>query len=63
LLFGIVRREWRENYWASVIGSSILLFFALIALAHQLFLAGGIGLMLCALHILSYRFQLRAAAL
>jgi bisanhydrobacterioruberin hydratase len=63
LIFIIWRREWRENYWASMMGLSILLFFTLIALAHQLFLAGSIGLMLCALHVLVRRFPLRAAAL
>jgi putative membrane protein len=52
LIFGFVRREWRENYWASVMGLSIVLFFTLIALAHQLFLAGGIGLMLSLAHLL-----------
>jgi putative membrane protein len=53
LIFCIVRQEWKENYWASVTGLSILLFFTLIALAHQLFLAGGIGLMLSLAHFLS----------
>jgi putative membrane protein len=60
LIFCIVRREWKENYRASLIGSCIVLFFTLIALAHRLFLAGVVGLMLCALHVLIYRFSINA---
>jgi putative membrane protein len=63
LIFCIMRQAWKENYWTSVMGLSIVLFFTLIALAHQLFLAVGIGLMLCALHVLVSRFPSRPAAL
>ena len=62
LLFCIVRREWKENYWASLMCLNILLFFTLIALAHQLFLAGGIGLLLSLAHVMIRGFPLASAA-
>jgi len=42
----------REHHpWALMVGRSILLFFSLIALSFQLWLAGGVGLLLCLLDL------------
>jgi hypothetical protein len=37
--------------WALMVGRSILVFFSLIALSFQLWLAGGVGLLLCLLDL------------
>ena len=55
LIFLLVRvlagPGWRPNRWARGVGFSIVLFFTLIALSARLFLASGIGLALCAIHV------------
>lgn len=38
----------RENRWASIVGAAIMLFFALLALAHSLTFVALVGLALCA---------------
>jgi hypothetical protein len=37
----------RENFWAGFVGASIILFFALLALAHSLPYVALVGLALC----------------
>lgn len=51
IVFILFRDKWRFNSWPRLVGISIILFFALIALAHQLFLASLIGFGLFLLHL------------
>ena len=48
ILFAIVRisTTWQANRWARYVGMSIILFFAMIALAHGMFLLASIGIIL-----------------
>ncbi len=59
LIFGLIRlwsgHNWKKNIWAGYVGLSIILFFTLIALSHGLLLAGGIGILLCAVQLISRR--------
>lgn len=50
-IFSVIRPRWQRNVFASFVGLSIVLFFSLIALSYGLLLAGGIGLMLSAIHL------------
>ena len=51
LIFGIVRQHPQSDFWARSVGLSILLFFTVIALAYQLALAAGVGLVLSLVHL------------
>jgi uncharacterized membrane protein len=51
MIFGIVRQHPQSGLWARSVGLSILLFFTVIALAYQLALAAGVGLVLSLLHL------------
>ncbi|HEX7177687.1 MAG TPA: carotenoid biosynthesis protein [Pyrinomonadaceae bacterium] len=54
----IIAPRQRPNFWAGFVGTAILLFFALIALAHSLLPVALIGFALCAARIfLLRRFQ------
>lgn len=57
-LFG---RRLGPNFWARVVGFAIVLFFALLALAHSLLPAALIGFALCAAQIFLYSTSHRAA--
>lgn len=48
-------RGWPPSPWARAMGLSIVLFFTLIALAHHLLMAVGIGLGLCLIHLVVAR--------
>ncbi len=45
----------QPNFWAGFVGTAILIFFALIALAYSLFPVALIGFGLCAVRLLSLR--------
>jgi bisanhydrobacterioruberin hydratase len=51
MIFGIVRQHPQSDLWARSVGLSILLFFTVIALAYQLALAAGVGLVLSLVHL------------
>jgi bisanhydrobacterioruberin hydratase len=51
MIFGIVRQHPQSDLWARSVGLSILLFFTVIALAYQLALAAGVGLVLALVHL------------
>jgi uncharacterized membrane protein len=51
MIFGIVRQHPQSDLWARSVGLSILLFFTVIALAYQLALAAGVGLLLSLVHL------------
>jgi bisanhydrobacterioruberin hydratase len=51
MIFGIVRQHLQSDLWARSVGLSILLFFTVIALAYQLALAAGVGLVLALVHL------------
>ena len=51
MIFGIVRQHPQSDLWARSVGLSVLLFFTIIALAYQLALAAGIGLVLSLVHL------------
>ena len=51
-LFG---RRLGQNFWARVVGFAIVLFFALLALAHSLLPAAAVGFSLCAAQLLLHR--------
>jgi putative membrane protein len=51
LVFALLDVRWKPNDWSRWTGLSIVLFFTLIALAHQIFLVGLIGLGLCGMQI------------
>jgi len=51
MIFGIVRQHPQSDLWARSVGLSILLFFTIIALAYQLALAAGVGLVLSLVHL------------
>jgi putative membrane protein len=51
MVFGIVRQHPQSDLWARSVGLSILLFFTVIALAYQLALAAGVGLVLSLVHL------------
>jgi putative membrane protein len=51
MIFGIVRQHPQSDLWARSVGLSILLFFTVIALAYQLALAAGVGLVLALVHV------------
>ena len=51
MIFGIVRQHPQSDLWARSVGLSILLFFTVIALAYQLALAAGVGLILSLVHL------------
>lgn len=55
-VFALVRQRWQSNTWAKLVGLSITIFFTAIALSFGMWLAGGVGVGLCALH-----FRLAAA--
>lgn len=50
IIFLAVRLRWKPNPWAVHVGLSIILFFTAIALSYGLWLAGGVGMGLCAIH-------------
>ncbi len=50
LVFSVFRRPLASHAPARLVGVSIVFFFTLLALAHQLYLAALIGSVLCALH-------------
>lgn len=47
----LIRRRWQMNRWALYIGLSIVIFFTAIAWALGLLIAGGVGLVLCGIHL------------
>lgn len=49
-VFALVRQRWQTNPWAKLVGLSITIFFTAIALSFGMWLAGGVGVGLCALH-------------
>jgi uncharacterized membrane protein len=51
MIFGIVRQHPQSDLWARSVGLSVLLFFTIIALAYQLALAAGVGLVLSLVHL------------
>jgi bisanhydrobacterioruberin hydratase len=51
MIFGIVRQHPQSDLWARSVGLSILLFFTIIALAYQLALAAGVGIVLSLVHL------------
>jgi putative membrane protein len=51
MIFGIVRQSPQSDLWARSVGLSILLFFTVIAIAYQLALAAGVGLVLSLAHL------------
>ena len=51
MIFGIIRQHPQSDLWARSVGLSILLFFTVIALAYQLALAAGVGLVLSLVHL------------
>ena len=51
MIFGIIRQRPQSDLWARAVGLSILLFFTVIALAHQLALAASVGLALSLVHL------------
>jgi bisanhydrobacterioruberin hydratase len=51
MIFGIVGQRPQTDLWARSVGLSILLFFTVIALAYQLALAAGVGLVLSLAHL------------
>ena len=51
MIFGIVGQRPQSDLWARSVGLSILLFFTVIALAYQLALAVGVGLVLSLVHL------------
>lgn len=51
----------RESFWAGFVGAAILLFFALLALAHTLTYVALVGLALCLARLLPARLIRRAA--
>jgi len=51
MIFGIIRQRPQTDLWARSVGLSILLFFTVIALAHQLALAASVGLALSLVHL------------
>lgn len=57
--FGLFGRRLAPNFWASVVGSAIVLFFTLVALAHSLHYASLVGLVLCAAQLLVISFERR----
>lgn len=59
--YGLCGRHLRPNRWARVVGFAIVLFFALLALAHSLLPAAAVGFSLCAAQLFSRRAG-RAAA-
>ena len=57
LFFSVFRGRWQPNKCALFIGISALVFFTLVALAHELFLAAVLGCGLCFFHVV-VRIQL-----
>lgn len=55
LIFCLVRRRWEENVIARYVGLSIVLFFSAIALSYNLWLAGGVGILLALAHFVLSR--------
>jgi putative membrane protein len=53
LLTFVLWPRWPRNVWSNFVGLSIILFFALLALVHALYLAALVGAALCALHLLT----------
>lgn len=58
LFFAIFRGKWNPNKCALSIGVSVLVFFTLMALAHELFVVATLGLVLCFFHLLARRRRL-----
>ena len=53
VIFALLRVDatpWRDNRWALHVGASIILFFAIIAFSHGLWLCGAAGVLLLGLH-------------
>jgi putative membrane protein len=67
LIFGLIGvlfpRGRQSNACACLVGLSVILFFTVIALAHDLILAGVIGMALCLLHLMLTMLPVRLRAL
>lgn len=48
------QQKWQPNFWHRLTGASIILFFTLIALSFQLYVAALVGLGLCVVHFLLF---------
>ncbi len=59
LVFALLAVRWKPNDWSRRTGFSIVMFFTLIAFAHQIWVVGLIGLVLCVLQILLARSSAR----
>jgi putative membrane protein len=55
LIFCFVRQRWEENIIARYVGLSIVVFFSAIALSYNLWLAGGVGILLALAHFVLSR--------
>ncbi|HEY0097503.1 MAG TPA: carotenoid biosynthesis protein [Pyrinomonadaceae bacterium] len=51
-IFLLFRQKWQPNFWHRLTGASIILFFTLVALSFQLYLAALFGFGLCAAELL-----------
>jgi putative membrane protein len=51
IIFGLARQRLEDNVFARSVGLSIVIFFSAIALSYGLLLAGGIGALLCVIHL------------
>jgi putative membrane protein len=59
-IFALLGRSWRANLWHRLVGASIILFFALVAVSFRLWTAAAVGFALCALDVLLYTKRRRS---